>query len=193
MLTGKNSTTMHNFESEALVHMNALYNTALKLTHHEDDARDLVQDSYLKAYRFFHQYQPGTSCKAWLFKIMKNTFINNYRKKVREPDMVDFHAVEPFLELIRDNDAAMVSDLESRILDKFVGDDVNRALERLPSDFRLAIMLTDMEGFSYEEVSDIMGCPIGTVRSRLSRGRKMLQAALYQYAVQEGYIKKDPS
>lgn len=179
------------FEEVALVHLDALYNTALQLTHNEDDAQDLVQETYLKAYRFFHQFQPGTSCKAWLFKILKNTFINIYRKKVKEPEMVDFQTVEPFLELVRGNDSAFVADTEARIMDKFLDDEVNAALQRLPSEFRLAVILTDIEGFSYEEVAQIMDCPIGTVRSRLSRGRKMLQAPLYHYAVREGIIKRE--
>ena len=179
------------FEAEALGHLDALYNTALQLTRNDNDAQDLVQETYLKAYRFFHQFQPGTSCKAWLFKILKNTFINIYRKKVKEPDMVDFNTVEPFLELVRENNSAFVADTEARIMDKFLDDEVNAALQRLPSDFRLAVILTDIEGFSYEEVAQIMDCPIGTVRSRLSRGRKMLQAPLYHYGVREGIIKRE--
>jgi len=177
------------FEREALKHIDILYNFALKLSHNKEDAKDLVQETYLKAYRFFDQFREGTSSKAWLFKILRNTFINQYRKKEREPKMVDFNAVSPFLELIKKNDDGVTSENQEK-LENFLSDDVNSALKKLSDDFRTIVLLSDLEGFSYEEIAQIMNCPIGTVRSRLSRGRKILQNLLYDFAVKEGIIKK---
>ena len=161
------------FEIEAVVHMDALYNSALKLTYNEEDAKDLIRESYFKAYRFFGQFEPGTSCKAWLFKIFKNTFINKYRKKIKQSEQVDFNTVEPFVDLIKDKNYGDEKTLDEGIVNKFLSDEISEALSRLSYDFKMVLILSDIEGFSYKEISDIMDCPKGTIRSRLSRARKL--------------------
>ncbi|MCP4725750.1 MAG: sigma-70 family RNA polymerase sigma factor [bacterium] len=165
------------FESEAFPLMDALYNTALKLTYNEDDAKDLVQDTFFKGFRFLHQFEQGTSMHAWLYRIMKNTFINNYRKKVKQPSKVDFNEVEPFIDTIS-LDKDFTSEEIEHILNNSLSDDVNKAMMKLPEEFRLVLILSDMEGFSYKEIADIMEIPIGTVRSRLSRARKAMFSKL---------------
>ena len=179
------------FESDALQHLDSLYNSALKLTYNEEDAKDLVQETFLKAFRFFDQYEPGTSCKAWLYKILKNTFINKYRKKMRQPEQVDFDSVEPFVELIKDKNFQDSKSLDVEILNSFLSDEINEALSRLSYDFRMVLLLSDIEGFSYKEIADILDCPIGTIRSRLSRGRKMMFKNLLKYAKKEGYFQEE--
>ncbi len=178
------------FAKEALVHLDALYNASYKLTHNEEDAKDLVQEALFKAYRFFGQFQVGTSCKAWLFKILKNTFINHYRKRVKQPEILGYENVEPFINLVKDRDVYFTRGAEEKMFDKFLSDDVKRALEKLSPEFKLVVILADIEGFSYKEIADIMECPIGTVRSRLSRGRKMMEKVLQEYASKEGITKK---
>jgi len=177
------------FEKEALTHIDSLYNLSLYLTKNSDDAKDLVQETYYKAYKFFHQFQKGTSIKAWLFKILKNTFINLYRKRIREPEIVDYEKVESFIGLIKNNNFDFARLEENNLLNKFLSDDVVSALSQLPDDFKIVILLSDVEGLSYKEIADIMECPIGTVRSRLSRARKMLQKILLNYALKQGIIK----
>lgn len=177
------------FEKEALMHIDSLYNLSLYLTKNSDDAKDLVQETYYKAYKFFHQFQEGTSIKAWLFKILKNTFINFYRKRVREPEIIDYEKVESFIGLIKNNNFDFAHLEEDNLLNKFLSDDVVSALSQLPDDFKVVILLSDVEGLSYKEIADIMECPIGTVRSRLSRARKMLQKILLNYALKQGIIK----
>ena len=177
------------FEKEALMHIDSLYNLSLYLTKNSDDAKDLVQETYYKAYKFFHQFQEGTSIKAWLFKILKNTFINFYRKRVREPEIIDYEKVESFIGLIKNNNFDFAHLEEDNLLNKFLSDDVVSALSQLPDDFKIVILLSDVEGLSYKEIADIMECPIGTVRSRLSRARKILQKILLNYALKQGIIK----
>ncbi len=152
------------FEAVAMQYMNALYNSALKLTYNEGDAKDLIQETYFKAFRFFEQFEPGTSCKAWLYKTLKNTFINKYRKKVKQPDHVNFDAIEPFLELIKKKDHFDSRTLDEDIAENYLSDEINEALSKLSYDFRMVIILSDIEGFSYKEIADIMECPIGTMR-----------------------------
>ncbi len=178
------------FEREALPHMNALYNFALRMTTDPDDADDLLQETYLKAYRFFDKFERGTNCKAWLFRIMKNSFINIYRRSAKEPDKVDYDEVEEFYHTIR-AESADPNDLQERLFSNLLDDDVSRALELLPEDFRTVVILCDIEGFTYEEIADFVECPIGTVRSRLHRGRKMLRSLLFEYARQRGYATAD--
>lgn len=178
------------FEQEALPHMDALYNFALRMTNDPDEADDLLQETYLKAYRFFDKFEKGTNCKAWLFRIMKNSFINMYRKTSKEPDKVDYHEVEEFYHMIR-AESSDPNDLEARLFSNLLDDDVSRALEELPEEFRTVVILCDIEGFTYEEIADFVECPIGTVRSRLHRGRKMLRARLFEYARQRGYVTAD--
>jgi len=173
------------FEREALVHLDALYRVALRLTGNAADADDLVQETMLKAYRAWHQYQPGTNAKGWLLTILRHAFINEYRRRVRHPETVDLDAIEPFAVL----DERQDDDPQGQFFDRIVDDEVLRAIDALPEQFREAVVLSDVEGMSYEEVARILDVPIGTVKSRLFRGRRLLQAKLYEYAVSMGYIK----
>lgn len=178
------------FEREALPHMNALYNFALRMTGSSDDADDLVQETFLKAFRFFDKFEVGTNCKAWLFRILKNSYINDYRKHSKEPNKVDYEDIENFYENIRSSDVKsnhLVEDVFNNLLD----DEVSEAITSLPEDFRTVIILSDIEGFTYEEIADFVDCPIGTVRSRLHRARKMLYVRLNKYAQDRGYVKND--
>ena len=174
------------FEREALVHLDALYRVALRLTGNPADADDLVQETMLKAYRAWHQYQPGTNAKGWLLTILRHAFINEYRRRSRHPETVDVDAIEPFAVL---DDDRQDDDPQGQFFDQIVDDEVLRAIDALPEQFREAVVLSDVEGMSYEEVANILGVPIGTVKSRLFRGRRLLQAKLYEYAVSMGYIK----
>ena len=174
------------FQKEALPHLDALYNFALRMTADPDDADDLVQETFLKAYRFFDKFEKGTNCKAWLFRIMKNSFINIYRKTSKEPDKVDYDDVEEFYHVIR-AESTDSNDLQEKLFSNVLDDDVTRALESLPEEFRTVVILCDIEGFTYEEIADFVECPIGTVRSRLHRGRKMLRTKLLDYARKRGY------
>ena len=178
------------FESEAMQHVDALYNFALRMTGNGDDANDLLQETYLKAYRFFDKFEKGTNCKAWLFRIMKNSYINLYRKFSKEPDKVDYDEIKSFYNTIRD-DSTDPNDLQEKLFGNLLDDDVTFALESLPEDFRTVVILCDIEGFTYEEIAQFVECPIGTVRSRLHRGRKMLRAQLFEYAKMKGYVSKD--
>ncbi|MDP4173475.1 MAG: sigma-70 family RNA polymerase sigma factor [Bacteroidota bacterium] len=178
------------FEREALPHMNALYNFALRMTGNPDDADDLVQETFLKAFRFFDKFEKGTNCKAWLFRILKNSYINDYRKQSKEPNKVDYDDIENFYENIKSSDVKsnhLVEDVFNNLLD----DDISAAISSLPEDFRTVIILSDIEGFTYEEIADFVDCPIGTVRSRLHRARKMLYVRLNKYAQEKGYVKND--
>ena len=175
------------FESEALPHLNALQSFALKLTNDPEDADDLVQDTMLKAFRFFDKFEKGTNCKAWLFQIMKNSFINNYRKHSKEPDKVDYEDVQNFYENIK-ADEVKSSHFEDDAFTDILDDEIVNALSTLPDDFRTIVFLSDIEGYSYEEIADFLDCPIGTVRSRLHRARKMLYALLYTYAHSKGLV-----
>ena len=170
--------------------MDVLYNFALRTTGNQDDARDLLQETYLKAYRFWEKYEKGTNIRAWLFRIMKNSYINRYRKETKEPDKVDYEEIENFYNLIR-AESTEPNDLQEKLFGSLLGDEVSKALESLPDDFRTVVILSDIEGLTYEEIAEFVECPIGTVRSRLHRGRKLLQARLYEYAKRRGMIKTD--
>ena len=174
------------FEREAMPHIGALYNFALRMTGNSDDAHDLVQDTFLKAYRFWDKFEQGTNCKAWLFRILKNSYINLYRKEVKEPEKVDFDDVKDFYDTIR-ADSTDSNDLQDQIFNALLDDEVNGALAGLPEEFRTVVILCDIEGFTYEEIAEFVECPIGTVRSRLHRGRKMLQQTLLEYAREKGF------
>lgn len=174
------------FEKEMLPHMAALYNFALRMTGDPDDAKDLVQETYMKAYRFFDKYQRGTNAKAWLFRIMKNSYINRYRKESKEPDKIDYDDVKDFYASIKDA-GVDTNDLQEKIFGNLFDDEVAKALQDLPEDFRTVVILRDIEGYTYEEIADFVEIPIGTVRSRLHRGRKMLQSMLRDYAATHGY------
>lgn len=178
------------FEAEALPHMDILYSFALRTTGNEDDARDLLQETFLKAYRFWDSYEKGTNVRAWLFRIMKNSYINRYRKETREPDTVDYSDVENFYDSIR-AESTDTNDLQEKLFGGLLGDQVTKALEKLPEDFRTVVILCDIEGLTYEEIAEFIDRPIGTVRSRLHRGRKLLQTELFDYAKQLGLIPHD--
>ncbi len=177
------------FEREALVHLDALYRVALRLTGNAADADDLVQETMLKAYRAWDQYEKGTNAKAWLLTILRHAFINEYRRRSRHPETVDVDTIEPFAVFgeIQDEDP------QGAFFDRIVDDEVLRAIDALPEVFREAVVLSDVEGLSYDEIAKILEVPVGTVKSRLFRGRQLLQAKLYDYAVSMGYIKGSPA
>lgn len=180
------------FEAEAMPHMQALYNFALRLCRDSEDAADLVQETFLKAFRFFDKFERGTNCKAWLFRILKNSYINRYRKTSKEPDVVGYDVVEDFYETIRDPNIA-ASAPEEEVFSNAMDDVVARAIEELPEEFRTVVILCDIEEFTYEEIADFVDCPIGTVRSRLHRARKMLASRLHDYARERGYGSGEPA
>lgn len=175
--------------------VDALYNTAYRMTRNAQDAEDLVQETYLKAYRYYDKFQEGTNFKAWLFKILKNTFINNYRKKQQTPPQSDFAEIEDAFENRVSQDASgQMKSPEEEILENVLDEDVQRALDDLPPDYRMAVILADLEGFSYKEIADILDLPLGTVMSRLYRGRKLLESAMLTYAKEHGYLRSgEPS
>ncbi|HET6150726.1 MAG TPA: sigma-70 family RNA polymerase sigma factor [Polyangia bacterium] len=177
------------FEREAMPHMPALYAAALRMTRNERDAEDLVQDTLLRAYRFFDTFEAGTNCKAWLFRILTNAFCNRYREREREQEVMnEAESSEANVEQFLAGSPASGRDAENALLGRMVSADVERALAAVPPDFRMAVILADLEDFSYKEIADIMECPAGTVMSRLYRGRKILQGLLRQYAVEQGII-----
>jgi len=175
-----------NFEKEMLPHMAALYNFALRMTGDPDDAKDLVQETFMKAYRFFDKYSQGTNAKAWLFRIMKNSYINRYRKESKEPDKIDYDNIKDFYASVKDS-AVDTNDLQEKIFGNLFEDEVAKALQELPEDFRTVVILCDIEGYTYEEIADFIEIPIGTVRSRLHRGRRMLRSMLRDYALTRGF------
>ncbi len=178
------------FEKEFMPFATSLYNFAFRLSMDEDDASDLVQDTYLKAYRFFNSYQPGTNAKAWLFRILKNTFINEFRRKSKLPIKVDYQDVESYYNS-DDVDEPATTDLRSETVRELLGDEVAKALNSIDVDFRTVIVLCDIEGFTYEEMAKILDIPIGTVRSRLHRARQLLKQQLIEYARNHGYTAND--
>jgi RNA polymerase sigma-70 factor (ECF subfamily) len=179
------------FTQQAMEHMPSLYTAALRMTRNPADAEDLVQETYLKAYRAWDSYQQGTNLKAWLYRILTNTFINSYRSKKRRPDESELDEVEDLylyrrlggLEAARAGRSA-----EDEAMDLFTEGEVKGAIEALPENFRLAVLLADVEGFSYKEIAEILDIPIGTVMSRLHRGRKALQKALFDFGMQRGLV-----
>ncbi len=174
------------FNQEFMPHINSMYNFAYRLTLDADDAKDLLQDTYLKAFRFIDSFQKGTNAKAWLFRILKNSFINDYRKKSKEPSKVDYQEVETFYNS-EDVDRQITPDLRVEALQDMIGDEISVALNSLDVDFRTVIILCDLEGFKYEEMAKILDIPIGTVRSRLHRARNLLKEKLSEYAKKMGY------
>ncbi|MAE87030.1 MAG: RNA polymerase subunit sigma [Flammeovirgaceae bacterium] len=174
------------FDGEFLPHLDAMYNFAYRLTFDQDDAKDLVQDTFMKAYRFINSFEKGTNAKAWLYRILKNSFINDFRKKSKEPGKVDYQEVENFYN--SDNvDESKTVDLRIDTVKDMMGDEVTNALNALAVDFRTVIILCDLEGFTYEEMAKILDIPIGTVRSRLHRARNLLKEKLKTYAESMGY------
>ena len=175
------------FNREFMPHINSMYNFAFRLTMDEDDANDLVQDTYLKAFRFITSFEKGTNAKAWLFRILKNSFINDYRKRSKEPSKVDYQEVETTYNSEEAAEFEHTSDLRVESVQELIGDEVANALNALPVDFRTVIILCDIEGFTYEEMAKILDIPIGTVRSRLHRARNLLKDRLRTYAKSMGY------
>ena len=170
-------------------HLSSLYSTALRMTHNKSDAEDLVQDTLFKAYRALDQFQENTNFRAWIFRIMVNTFITGYRKAVKQPQKISYDDMEEFFLFKRlDESKDLQETSKEEFLDTFFDDDIKEALENLPYQFRLVVLLCDVEGFSYNEIASVIDAPLGTVMSRLYRGRKLLQRNLWAYAKTRGYI-----
>jgi len=177
------------FERLALPYLESLYNTALRMARNPQDAEDLVQETFLRAYRSYHQFTPGTNLKAWLFRILKNAFINEYRKRRAAPVEEDFSGIEESFESKVDRDrTSTIPNPEEEALSRSLDQGVQRALADLPEDYRMAIVLADLEGFSYKEIAEILEVPIGTVMSRLYRGRRQLEEEMLRYARERNYL-----
>ena len=177
------------FERDALQHLDALYRTALRMTRNPQDAEDLVQETYLRAYRFFDKFEPGTNLRAWLFKILTNSYINRYRKQATEPRVDSLDDSEEFAlyNHLDGGAATRGATVEAQVLDRFAEEDIKAAIEALPPQFRMAVLLADVEGFSYNDIAEITGVKKGTVMSRLFRGRRLLQKALLEQARAAGF------
>jgi len=173
-------------------HLTSLYNTALRMTRNQHDAEDLVQDALYKAFRAMDQFQRNTNFRAWIFRILVNTFITAYRKAVKQPQKISYDDLEEFFLFKRLDETASLQEMpKEEFLENLFDDDVKEALENLPYQFRLVVLLCDVEGFSYNEIAEIIDAPLGTVMSRLYRGRKLLQRYLWDYAKKRGYIADD--
>jgi RNA polymerase sigma-70 factor, ECF subfamily len=190
MKAGGKTAKQKEFEAEALPHTDLLYNYALRMTGNSADADDLVQETLLKAFRFWDKYEKGTNVRAWLFRIMKNSFINRYRRESKEPDTVDYEDVQNFYNTIR-HGRTESSDLQESAFANLLDDDVATAIARLPEDFRTVVILCDIEGLTYEEIAAFLAVPLGTVRSRLHRGRSLLRGDLSAYGKDRGYRVED--
>ena len=182
------------FAEQAMQYAPQLYSGALRMTRNRSDAEDLVQEAYLKGFRSFHTFKEGTNLRAWLFRILTNTYINNYRAKQRRPSESDLGEIEDLYLYRRLNtleDPSVGRSAEDALMEVLADDEVKKALEELPENFRLPIILADVEGFSYKEIANMLDIPIGTVMSRLHRGRKAMQKALYDYARASGLVAAD--
>ena len=188
MAKDKGAKKQTEFEEVALVHTDALLRTALRMTKNESDSEDLVQETMLKAYRFFDRFERGSNIKAWLFKIMTNIFINNYRQKSRKPSSVSYEDIDDnFLYHQLENSKSNHADPEEILFAKLIDSDVRKAIDELPADFRMVVVLAFLEEFSYEEIAEIADIQLGTVKSRLHRARKLLQKSLWKYALLRGF------
>ncbi len=180
-----------NFERDAMPLAPQLYGAAVRLTRNPADAEDLVQETFLKAYRAYATFEEGTNLKAWLYRILTNTFINNYRRDTRRPQETDLGELEDlylFRRLARETSPTSSGSAEDQLLEGLIEEDIKQAIESLPENFRMVVLLADLEGFSYKEIADILDIPIGTVMSRLHRGRKALQVALWDFATKRGLV-----
>lgn len=176
------------FERDAMQYVDQLYSAAMRMARNPSDAEDLVQEAYTKAFSAFHQYKPGTNLKAWLYRILTNTYINLYRKRQREPLQSNSDTIEDWqLARAESHTSSGLRSAEAEALDHLPDSDVKRALQDIPEEFRLAVYFADVEGYAYKEISDIMNTPIGTVMSRLHRGRRMLRDMLAEYAAERGF------
>ncbi len=183
------------FEKEALQYIDTLYNTALRMSGSRSDAEDLVQETYLKAFRFKDKFQMGTNMKAWLFKILTNTFINLYRKKKTQPEAVGYDDIEPFIDQLRTQGEFLDKDTAETFMSNLLDEEIEIALRELPSEFKIVVILADLEGLSYKEIAQALNIPMGTVMSRLHRGRKVLRKKLLNYGIEHnlvGAIKNKP-
>ncbi|HVK73624.1 MAG TPA: sigma-70 family RNA polymerase sigma factor [Kofleriaceae bacterium] len=188
---GRKSARRSEFEAVALPHLDALYGTAYRLARNPRDAEDLVQESLLRAYRFWDTFEKDSNCKAWLLRILTNTFINEYQRRRRQREVLDAATAEQTATdgvLVHEGAQSQRSP-EGVMLERSVSDDVQRALDALPADFRTAVVLCDVDGLSYKEIAEVMDCPVGTVMSRLFRGRRLLEASLKQFAIEAGYVR----
>ncbi len=180
------------FEAEALPLLPGLYSAAYRLTRNPSDAEDLVQETFLRAYRGFHQFEEGTNLKAWLYRILMNTFINDYRKRQRQPQTVSDDEIPDWYLYSKMAESGMEPSAETSVIEALPDEEVQEALSSLPDQFRMAVLLADVEGFSYKEIADITGVPIGTVMSRLHRGRKALEKRLWDVVRSRGLVKDAP-
>jgi len=191
-MLARRKTNRREFEQIALPHLDVMYGVAYRLTRNSGDAEDLVQDALLRAYRFWHTFERNSNCKAWLLKILTNTFLNRYQKRKREREVIGqaLHEQKATDGVLVQEGSLAQRDPEGVLVDRMLSDDVARALTEIPPDFRIAVVLCDIEGMSYKEIADVMECPVGTVMSRLYRGRRLLQKSLYEYAVEQGIIRR---
>ncbi len=179
------------FERVAIPHLSYIYTAAFYLTKNEQEAEDLAQDTYVRAFRFFRKFEPGTNCRAWLLSIQRHLFINRYQKRKKQPELIDWAKIDREYEsLVLDEEHTDKYNPERLLCSDAMAPEVQRALKALPEEFRLAIILVDIDELTYEEAAQVIACPLGTVRSRLSRGRRMLQVALKDYALEKGLRKK---
>jgi RNA polymerase sigma-70 factor (ECF subfamily) len=177
------------FEREALPHLDAVYRVALRLAGDASEAEDLAQETMLKAFRAWRQYRPGTNAKAWLLTILRHAFINRYRRAKRRREVADVHEIEPFTVFREVQDL----DPEGTFFASLVDDQILQAIDALPEDFKETLVLSDVEGLAYAEIAEVLGVPVGTVKSRLFRARQLLQKELYDYAVEAGYVRRGRS
>jgi RNA polymerase sigma-70 factor (ECF subfamily) len=194
--TNITNTANEDFEAGVLAQLDSLYRTALRMTNNTQEAEDLVQETMLKAFRFAHTYQPSTNLRAWLFRILNTSAINRYRKQATHPIPASLPEGEDFYLYNRIRDLSgqeLTQGAEEEVLNQYLDEDVYEALNNLPPNFRMAVILADIEGLSYKEIAEVLQIPIGTVMSRISRARRQLQKSLWQYAQRQGYVKREAS